>query len=119
MNNSNIIILTFIITGLWDVILRTMSLNYTSLPNIIKEIFPFISYLTPYFKQHTLLAAALLAAFIGATTQLIIINIIPFPKNFTNLKYIFKFLLVSFIVSALYGFIMKWSKMISQRCHRI
>jgi len=111
MNNSDLLILTFIITAIWDILLRSLSLNTEYIPTIINRFFPFIGYLTPYFKQHTLLAAALLAGFIGATTQFIIINIIPFPTNFTDIIYIFKFLFISFIISALYGFLMKWSNL--------
>ena len=111
MNNSDLYILTFIITGLWDVVLRFMSLNFDSLPNIIKNVLPFIKYLQPYFFKHTLLAAALIAAFVGATTQVIIINLLPFPKINSNYSYILKFMILSFIVSALYGFIMKFSKL--------
>jgi len=107
--NCNLIILTFIITGLWDVVLRFMSLNYNSLPKFFQ--IDFIEYLIPYFNQHTLLAAALIAGFVGATTQPIIISIMPFPKSLFNIKYVIKFLILTFIISALYGFIMKWSKL--------
>ena len=41
MNNYQLIILTFIVTGLWDVLLRSFSLNYNSLPTIIKNNFWF------------------------------------------------------------------------------
>ena len=109
MNNSNLIILTFVVTALWDVALRFMALNFNKLPNIIKKLMPFIGDLKPYFKIHTLLAAALIAGFVGATTQPIILAITPFPKNIMNISYVLKFLVVSFIISALYGFIMKWS----------
>ena len=111
MNNSDLYILTFIITGLWDVVLRFMSLNFDSLPNIIKNILPFIKYLQRYFFKHTLLAAALIAAFVGATTQVIIIYLLSFPKINSSYFYVLKFMLLSFIVSALYGFIMKFSKL--------
>ena len=109
--NSNLIILTFIVTALWDVVLRFMSLNFEKIPEIIQYTMPFIGDLKPYFKQHTLLAAALIAGFVGATTQPIITYITPFPKNINNISYLVKFLIVSFIISALYGFIMKWSKL--------
>lgn len=109
MNNSNLIILTFVITALWDVSLRYMALNFDKVPGIIQTVMPFIGDLEPYFKIHTLLAAALIAGFVGATTQPIIFAITPFPKNIMNLSYLLKFLVVSFIISALYGFIMKWS----------
>ncbi len=110
MNNCKLIIITFIITALWDVILRIMSENYESLPKYIQE-YKFIKYLIPYFKEHTILAAALIAGFIGATTQLIIISLYKFPTSLKNKTYILKFLLISFIISGLYGFGMKLTKL--------
>ena len=109
MDTSKLIILTFVVTALWDVVLRFLSLNVDSLPESYEKSTPFIRYLKPYFEQHTLLAAALIAGFVGATTQPIILMIKPFPKNLSDLKYVFMFLGVSFVVSALYGFVMKWS----------
>jgi len=108
MSNCYIIINTFIITALWDIVLRKFSENYYNLPDIIKNNFPFISYLIPYFEKHTLLDAALIAGFIGAVTQFIILYLIRLPKNF---KSSFNFLIISFIVSALFGFVMKFSKL--------
>jgi hypothetical protein len=107
MDNKTLIILTFIVTGLWDVILRFMSLNYEILPTSLQM--PFVKDLAPYFEIHTLLAAALIAGFVGATTQPLILMVTPFPKNMSNIKYLIKFLTVTFIISALYGFVMKWS----------
>lgn len=104
-----LIILTFIITGLWDVVLRFMSLNYNKLPKYFQM--DFVKDLIPYFKHHTLLAAALIAGFVGATTQIIILSIMSFPKSIFNFVYIFKFMILTFIISALYGFIMKGSKL--------
>jgi len=109
MNNSEIIILTFVITALWDVVLRFMALNFNKLPSIIKNAMPFIGDLQPYFKIHTLLGAALIAGFVGATTQPIILYLMKIPQNINDFAYISKFMLISFIISALYGFIMKWS----------
>lgn len=111
MNYYKLIILTFTVTALWDVCLRFMSLNHNKLPKIINTMMPFIKDLKPYFQKHTLLAAALIAGFVGATTQPIILKITPFPKNIKNISHVFLFLLVSFIISALYGFIMKWSRL--------
>ena len=104
-----LIILTFIVTGLWDVVLRFMSLNYNKLPKYFQM--DFVKNLIPYFKHHTLLAAALIAGFVGATTQIIILSIMSFPKSIFNFVYIFKFMILTFIISALYGFIMKGSKL--------
>jgi len=111
ISNSQLYILSFVVTGLWDVALRQMTENWEALPETIKKVLPFIEYLKPYFKKHTLLAAALIAGFVGATTQPIIVNIMKFPKNLNDIKYVMLFLLLSFVVSALYGFIMKFSKL--------
>jgi hypothetical protein len=108
MSDCNIIINTFIITALWDVVLRKLSENYYNLPDIIKNNFPFIGYLVPYFEKHTLLDAALIAGFIGAVTQFIILKIVKLPQKFKNS---INFLIISFIVSALFGFVMKFSKL--------
>ena len=108
MYNCNLIINTFIITAIWDIVLRKLSENYYNLPEVIKSNFQFIEYLIPYFKKLNLLDAALIAGFIGAVTQYIILKLVKFPKTFYNSFY---FLVVSFIVSALFGFIMKFSKL--------
>ena len=109
MNTYKLYILTFIISGLWDILLRLLSENYDTLPEIIQ--YDFIKYLIPYFQKHTLLSAALIAGFIGATTQVIIVNIDPFPNDFKDIHRIIYFLFLSFIVSALYGFLMKGSQL--------
>ena len=109
MDYKLLIISTFIVTALWDVVLRVMSLNYEKLPTYFQM--DFVEYLIPYFKHHTVLAAALIAGFVGATTQPIILSIMSFPTNIFDVAYISKFLILSFIISALYGFIMKWSKL--------
>ena len=109
MDNCKLYILTFVITALWDIVLRFLSEGYESLPEIMK--YDFIKYLKPYFEKHTLLAAALIAGFIGATCQLIIVNIMKFPRDITDYKTIFYFMILSFVVSALYGFLMKFSNL--------
>jgi hypothetical protein len=109
MNTSKLIILTFVVTALWDVILRQLSLNVDYLPKNFDVSTPFIRFLKPYFEQHTLLAAALIAGFVGATTQPIILMFMSFPEKITNWIYVLAFLAVTFVVSALFGFVMKWS----------
>lgn len=104
MNYYILYILTFIITAVWDIVLRKMSENYDSLPKLLQS--DFMIYLRPYFKQHTLLAAALIAGFVGATTQVIILNIHKFP---TDKKSFITFMITSFIISSMYGFIIKFS----------
>lgn len=108
-NIYRLIILTFIVTSIWDVILRTLSL-YEPIPSINKSM-KFIQYLKPYFEKHTLLAAALIAGFVGATTQPIILYFMRFPTNNSSINYIIQFMILSFIVSALYGFVMKASNL--------
>ena len=71
----------------------------------------FIQYLQPYFEKHTLLAAPLIAGFVGATTQPIILYFMRFPTNNSSINYIIQFMILSFIVSALYGFVMKASNL--------
>jgi hypothetical protein len=111
MNYYKFIILTFAVTALWDVVLRLSSFNYDKLPVVVQQSLPFIKDLQPYFKKHTLLAAALIAGFVGATTQPFILKVAPFPTNLSNIPHLVKFLTVSFIISALYGFLIKWSKL--------
>ena len=102
----NIYILTFVITALYDVILRYLSLNYEYLPVFLQ--YDFIVILKRYFQQHTMLAAALIAGFVGATTQVLILFLHKLP---TNMKTMITFLTVTFIVSSLYGFVMKFSNL--------
>ncbi len=106
MRNCYIYIFTFFITALWDVVLRIMAENYDKLPPLLQ--FDFVRYLQPYFKVHTVLAAVLIAGFIGATTQVIILNTHKLPTKMTAYM---TFLITSFIISALYGFIIKLSNL--------
>ena len=39
MNNCNLVILAFIITGIYDVLLQTLSKHYDLLPNKFQEFF--------------------------------------------------------------------------------
>ena len=95
----DIYIITFIVTALCDVLLRYLSLN-----NLLD--YDFVRYLKPYFEQHTMLAAALIAGFVGATTQVAILHIMDFPTGNPSL-----FMLLTFIISALWGFLMKATKL--------
>lgn len=108
MEYYKLIIATFIVTGLWDVMLRFLSLNNDKIPMLFPD---FIVNLKPYFQHHTLLSAALIAGFVGATTQPLILHLMNFPTKNSNVNYIFKFMILTFIISALYGFVMKGSKL--------
>ena len=94
---ERLLIYTFIITALYDVLLRFLSLNYHKLPAFMQE-YKFIGYLTPYFKEHTLLAAALIAGYVRFGAQVIILSLQKFP-NMTrvNFKEIVMFLLLTFV----------------------
>ena len=109
MDYCLLIILTFVVTALWDVALRFMSLNYDKLPKFFQM--DFVEDLIPYFQHHTLLAVALIAGFVGATTQPFILSLMSFPKNIFDIVYVLKFMIITFIISALYGFVMKGSKL--------
>lgn len=104
--NSDIYILTFTITAIYDIILRKLSENYNKIPSFLQN--DFVFYLIPYFKKHTLLAAALIAGFVGAVTQIIILNAHKLP---TNPETLITFMIATFIISALFGFVMKFSKL--------
>ena len=107
MNKSYLIILTFIITALWDLLLQFINYNYNKMPKFIKW-FDFIKSLDDYFKQHTILSAILLAGFIGAITQFIILSFYNFPHT---IKQLIEFLIITFIISGLIGFPIKQSNL--------
>ena len=109
--NYKLLTVTFCITALWDVILRYMSYSQDKLPKIVIDILPFLKIMPEYFDNHTLLAAALIAGFVGAVTQIIIVQFTKFPNKSTSYKKVIEFLLISFIISALFGFVMKESKL--------
>jgi len=67
-----------------------------------------MKYLQPYFEKHTILSAALIAGFIGAGAQFIILNVHALPKNIYSLA---TFMVATFVISALYGFLMKATKL--------
>ena len=106
MNNYQIYVITFIVTALWDIILRNMSENYDNLPTFFQM--DFIKYLQGYFNKHTLLSAAMVAGFVGASSQVLILYFHKIPNNSNTLL---TFMLLTFIVSALYGFFIKESKL--------
>lgn len=108
MNNSSLIILTFIITGIWDLVLQFMSYNYNKLPKFIQW-FEDPKILQPYFKKHTLLSAVLLAGFSGAVAQIILLLIFKtYPKN---IKSFIPFTILTFFVSGIVGLLMQYSQL--------
>tara|TARA_B100000768_G_scaffold181607_1_gene205358 strand:- start:3388 stop:3843 length:456 start_codon:yes stop_codon:yes gene_type:complete len=103
-NLTQDIIIIFLITAFWDVILRLFSekkLKFFGLENM-----KWITVLSEYFEKHTVLSAALIAGFVGALTHYIIIK----SLNFLNLSgvNIYTFAIVVFI-SGILGIPMRYS----------
>ena len=103
----NIYIITFCVTAVWDLVLQRLSENYDRLPEMIK--YDFIRYLQPYFQKHTVLSAMLLAGFVGTCSQYMIVQLQSFPNVTDSWGVLVMFMVWSFIVSALGGFVMKCS----------
>jgi hypothetical protein len=64
------LIFVFFITGTWDIILRLMSQGYIKFLGI--ENMKWVKVLKDYFDKHTLLAAFLIAALVGAIAYICI-----------------------------------------------
>lgn len=97
------LILVFLITGFWDIVLRAMSEGHFSFLGIEKM--KWVTVLKGYFSYHTLLGAALIAAFVGAVTYPLIMY--TFEKfNITN---VFIKVIVVFLISGLVGIPMRYS----------
>lgn len=97
------LILVFFITGFWDIILRNMSEGNISFLGI--ENMKWVTVLKDYFDYHTLLGAALIAAFVGAVAYVLIILTID-TLNVANK--IIQLVLI-FLISGLVGIPMRYS----------
>jgi hypothetical protein len=97
------LILVFFITGFWDVVLRAMSEGRFSFLGIEKM--KWVIVLKDYFEKHTILGAALIAAFVGAITYPLIIY--AFDK-FNIIDRVVQ-LIVVFLISGLVGIPMRYS----------
>lgn len=104
-NLSTILIITFLITGFWDILLQIYSNYYDTLPTILKW-FKDPKILQPYFKHHTILSAFLLAAFAGAIAQFFILKVHKLPTKSND---VYSYLLVTFIISGIVGLFMQYS----------
>lgn len=60
----------FFVTALWDVLLRAISTGILPVPVVRR--WKWVRVLCPYFEQHTLLSAALIAGFVGSVTYAVI-----------------------------------------------
>lgn len=97
------LILVFIITGLWDIVLRQMTEGNIAFLGI--ENMKWVTTLREYFKYHTLLGAALIAAFVGAIAYVLIIY--AFEILNVNDK-LYQFIII-FLISGLLGLPMRYS----------
>lgn len=101
-----LISMTFLVTALYDVILQLQIAGEINIPfiqhsdwiNLLKD--------KKYFQKHTPLAAALIAGIVGAITQIVILLVMNFPRSLAEAPL---FLFISFIISALIGWPMRWS----------
>ena len=101
--NKERLILVFFITGFWDLILRFMSEGRIKLFGIEKM--KWVKTLKQYFKYHTLLGAALIAAFVGALTYPLIMYALD-KFNINNKIYQ---IITVFLISGLVGIPMRYS----------
>lgn len=93
---KNILILTFLVGALWDIILR----KYAMTPVPWKK-HDFAIATIPYFEKHSVIKAAVFAGLVSLVTQIIILGIVDFPTRLIDVPL---FLLVAFIVSAAIGY---------------
>jgi len=100
---ENELIKVFIITGLWDIILRYLAEGRISFLGIEKM--KWVTTLREYFEYHTLLGAALIAAFVGAVTY----PLIMYTLNAFDISNRIMQLIVVFVISALVGIPMRYS----------
>ena len=96
--------LVFIITGLWDIILRMMSEGKISFLGV--ENMKWVRTLKNYFEKHTILSAALLAGFVGALCYIRYLYIIDrFNLKLNNLES----LILTLFLSGIIGIPMRYS----------
>ena len=98
-----LMVLTFIVTAVWDVILRWFSERKLAFIGI--EDLNWVVALRPYFEYHTVLSAAMIAGFVGAVTSIILARTTPAYMNDSIVLYL---LWVAFI-SAIVGIPMRYS----------
>ena len=109
-----VLVATFAIAGIYDLLLRWMIEGKIPAPFGIRDS-PWYKSLVPYFEKQTPLAAALVAGFVGAITQIPILwlwlrlldlSAKPFHRGFPRVGL---FLFVTFLVSGLSGMAMRAS----------
>lgn len=103
MNNEKTIITAFIVTALWDIILRWYAED--KMPHLPAPLdvhnWNWVKVLKPYFEKHTLLGAALIAGFVGALTA--------YLMNFVRVKSMTIYSIILVLVSGIVGIPMRYS----------
>ena len=94
------VILAFAVTAFWDVVLRLFAEEKIKLLGI--ENISWVKTLKPYFAEHTLLAAALIAGFVGGIAYWLI-----YSFDHPSFKNRFVFSIYVFLVSAALGWPMR------------
>jgi len=108
LNRCRLLTLTFLVTGAFDALLQLSKHGYMPIiPMIVGDSDWFISLTKSggYFDRHTPAAAVLLAGIVGYLAQAIILSIIDFPVSI-SIRSVVPFLIVTFVVSALFGLLM-------------
>jgi hypothetical protein len=98
------LVLVFFVTALWDVILRNMvegKIHFLGIENM-----KWVKVLKKYYEKHTILAATLLAGFVGAVAYAIYTYIVGCFN--LNLKLYESGALV-FVISGMLGLVMRFS----------
>ena len=103
INEYKLMVVTFCVTAVWDVILRWFSEGKLEFMGIEK--LSWVVALRPYFEHHTVLSAAAIAGVVGAGTSVIINKFTPEVASESTLLYL---LWVAF-VSAVVGIPMRYS----------
>ena len=104
----NLLLATFFVTGFFDAVLQIA--KHGRLPLLTKIVGESDWYVSltkedGYFDRHTPLAAVLLAGTIAILTQIIILHFVNFPNKLPAIK----FFVLTFVISALFGLLMKAS----------
>lgn len=104
------IVYVFVITALWDVVLRFLAEGKFTALGVEKM--KWVVVLKEYFEAHTLLAAALIAGFVGAFTLVAVDYTVPRAINayhYSSIDVQLYYVAFVALVSGLIGFPMKYS----------
>ena len=104
----------FVLTAVWDVILRLISTGQLSVP-VVRE-WKWVRVLRDYFEAHTPLAAALIAGVCGAVAYLLIAvlwhnAVARVVKGVPRIGQEFAYVVHAALVSALVGIPMRYSEL--------